>query len=192
MAQYLRENQGLDAVELGFGVPGQIQLFGSLCRSYTLVDVVDRREGMDCPDTVRFQKADLDQDFPFEDGTFDVMIAMMIIEHLYDPFHSFAEVARVTKPGGRIFVNLPNIASIKCRLQLLQGKMPVTSSPNWFEKRCWDGNHLHYFTVADTKRLAEHCGLKLVALHPVGKNLALKTAMPELFCHEISFEFVHA
>ena len=37
--------------------------------------------------------------------------------------------------------------------------MPVTSSPDWFEKSEWDGNHLHNFTVSDTIRLsAKKCG----------------------------------
>lgn len=86
-------------------------------------------------------------------------------------------------------MNLPNIGSIKCRWALLQGRMPVTSSPDWFEKREWDGNHLHYFTVADTLKLADLFALKSETVHPVGSALFIKKALPSLFCHEISFGF---
>jgi hypothetical protein len=67
--------------------------------------------------------------------------------------------------------------------------MPVTSSANWFETREWDGNHLHYFTMSDTLRLAALTGLKLDAYFPVGTWLWLKRLSPSLFCHEISFAF---
>ena len=122
-------------------------------------------------------------------GSVDCTIAMMIIEHLFDPFHSFRAVARITKRGGKAFINLPNIASIRCRLQLLTGQMPITSSYDWYEKREWDGNHLHYFTMADTVRLADLNGLRLDAIHSVGRLQSLKKVRPQLFCHEISYEF---
>ena len=112
---------------------------------------------------------------------------MMIIEHLYDPFRAFRELGRVLRPGGCAFVNLPNIASIKCRLQLLAGRMPVTSSPNWYELRQWDGGHLHYFTVELVRRLAAANGLRLEAVYPVGNLRWLKRLRPSLLCHEISY-----
>ena len=131
----------------------------------------------------------MNEDFPLPDNAFDAVIAMMVIEHLFDPFHSFQEVFRITRPGGRIFINLPNIGSIRCRLQLLRGQLPITSSIDWFEKREWDGNHLHYFTVSEVTRLAELVGLRLEKVFAVGNALALKRLRPSLFCHEISYVF---
>jgi 2-polyprenyl-3-methyl-5-hydroxy-6-metoxy-1,4-benzoquinol methylase len=131
----------------------------------------------------------LNEDFPFEDQQFDVVIAMMIVEHLFDPFHSFRDLARICRKGGSVLVNLPNIAAIRCRLSLLFGRMPVTSSRDWFEKREWDGNHLHYFTIADTIRVAELVGLRLRKTYSVGAARALKNLAPSLFCHEVSFVF---
>jgi len=103
---------------------------------------------------------------------------------------SFRELARILKIGGHAFVNLPNIASIRCRLSLLAGKMPITSSRDWFEKREWDGNHLHYFTIADVTRLASLFGFHLEAIHPVGRLRLLKKLRPALLCHEISYVFL--
>ena len=40
---------------------------------------------------------------PFQDGTFDAVIAYAVVEHLYNPFVAAAEVARVLKSGGIFF-----------------------------------------------------------------------------------------
>lgn len=186
---HLQKHPFANVAELGFGSPRLLGALANGCAEYTIVDIVDRTGNVALPTNTQFQKADLCDDFPFPDESFDVTIAMMIVEHLFDPFHSFREIARITKKGGKVFVNLPNIASIRCRLQLLAGRMPVTSSSDWFKKREWDGNHLHYFTVRDTRRLAAGSGLRLDTLHPVGKHPWLKRMRPTLFCHEISFEF---
>jgi len=174
---------------MGYGGRGIIEFLAPYASEYHIVDIVDRTGAGDLPDNVRAYQANLDNPFPFDDGQFDCLIALMVIEHMYDPFHAFSEAARVTRVGGDLFINLPNIASLKCRLQLLFGKMPVTSSPKWFDNREWDGNHLHYFTVDDVRRLGAINGLELVDVVPVGRMIPLKAIRPQLFCHEITYRF---
>jgi ubiquinone/menaquinone biosynthesis C-methylase UbiE len=41
---------------------------------------------------------------PFTNGAFDVVMSNSIIHHIPDPFAVFAEMARVVKPGGLLFV----------------------------------------------------------------------------------------
>jgi SAM-dependent methyltransferase len=182
--QYLAANVDRDVVELGFGNPAVPIALASLCKTYQVVDIVDQRGDVDSPPNLLFTKADLNDDFPFSDEQFDDSVAMMVIEHLFDPFHSFREIARITRRGGRVLVNLPNIASIRCRAQLLMGNMPVTSCTDWYEKREWDGNHLHYFTVQDTLRVAKQSGLKIEEIFPVGNHLGWKRLWPSLLCHK--------
>src|SRR6059058_600083 len=43
--------------------------------------------------------ADLDDALPFEDGSFDVVVAGELLEHLRDPRRVFSEVLRVVRPG---------------------------------------------------------------------------------------------
>lgn len=187
--EHLSRTPNACVVDLGFGTTHLLSDLASLCRSYTIVDVIDRTDGVALPSNTYFKQADLNQDFPFESQTFDCTVAMMIVEHLFDPFHAFHEITRITKRGGKIFINLPNIAAIKCRLQLAVGKLPITSSHDWFNKREWDGNHLHYFTVKEVIRLAQLQGLTFDALFPVGKWPWLKQISPGLLCHEISYGF---
>lgn len=46
-------------------------------------------------------------DLPFEDGTFDVVIAQAVLEHVVDPPRCVAEMHRVLKPGGLVYAETP-------------------------------------------------------------------------------------
>ncbi|HEY9225988.1 MAG TPA: class I SAM-dependent methyltransferase [Gemmatimonadaceae bacterium] len=45
---------------------------------------------------------------PFATGSFDMVTANMVVEHLPDPHRQFREIARVLKPGGRFVFHTPN------------------------------------------------------------------------------------
>lgn len=45
---------------------------------------------------------------PFADETFDLVFSNEVIEHVQDDAHYAAEMARVTRPGGRILLFCPN------------------------------------------------------------------------------------
>lgn len=183
----LRDPSGLRAIELGFGSVSRATLFHSMFASFEAADISATRllDGQSV--SFAYRDVNLDEDWPWADASLDVVIAMMVFEHLFDPFHSFRELARILAPGGQAFVNLPNVGALSCRLQLLAGGMPVTSSPNWFERREWDGGHLHLFTIDLVRRVAELYGLRIAALYPVGRLVAVKRLWPSLLCHEISF-----
>jgi SAM-dependent methyltransferase len=86
---------------------------------------------------------DLNSSWPFADGEFDVVSALAVVEHLFDPYFISAEMARLCRPGGHVLVEVPNIAYLKYRLSLLTGVFPLTSG----DPIGWDGGHIHYFTV---------------------------------------------
>ena len=44
---------------------------------------------------------------PFESGTFDCTTSFDVLEHLEDDRKALAELLRVTRPGGLVFVNVP-------------------------------------------------------------------------------------
>jgi SAM-dependent methyltransferase len=52
---------------------------------------------------VEFRAADL-MGLPFDDGTFDVVHAHQVLQHLTDPVGALREMARVTRPGGLVAV----------------------------------------------------------------------------------------
>ena len=46
-------------------------------------------------------------DIPFEDGTFDGVIAQAVLEHVADPYRVVSELHRVLKPGGIAYAETP-------------------------------------------------------------------------------------
>lgn len=133
----IADPSSLTAIELGFGSPACAAALAARFADYCALDVAAERIAGSASLPFRCVPADLNEDWPVPDDAADMVIAMMIIEHLFDPFHAFAEIARILKPGGLAFVNLPNVGSIRCRLRLLAGALPVTSSSDWFENRQW-------------------------------------------------------
>lgn len=186
---HLAAHRGGRLLELGYGNVRNAGLYARWTDAAVLADIVDRTGGAALPDNVSVIRGDFNRDWPLAEGSFDVVVASNVFEHLFDPFHSFAELARVLRPGGIAFVGLPLVTSLRRRLALLAGRMPVTSEAAWFDKRCWDGGHLHLFTIADTRRCAALHGLDCVAVTPCGRHARIKALWPSLLCAELTFHF---
>jgi ubiquinone/menaquinone biosynthesis C-methylase UbiE len=87
-----------------------------------------------------------EQDIPWPDASFDVVVSDSAIEHLFDPARPFGELARVLKPGGTFILCLPNIAHWRHRWLLLWGKFPyIPASPT-------DFTHLRFFTLNEIRQ----------------------------------------
>jgi 2-polyprenyl-3-methyl-5-hydroxy-6-metoxy-1,4-benzoquinol methylase len=89
---------------------------------------------------------------PYENNFFDVVIAGEIIEHIYDTDFFLEEIYRILKPGGKVLVSTPNIASLGRRLFLLFGINPIIElSPNESDS----SGHIRYFTFKTLRRLLQ-------------------------------------
>ena len=51
---------------------------------------------------------DLREQLPFDDATFDGVVAKDVLEHLDDPVSAVREIRRVLRPGGRVFASSPD------------------------------------------------------------------------------------
>jgi len=138
---------------------------------------------------VELLEGNFSEDFPIEDNSVDCLVMMMVIEHLFDPFHSFSEIYRTLSNDGVAFINLPLVTSFKNRLRLLFGRLPETSIEyeEWFAEKEWDGNHLHYFSIESIKKICAKFNLEIIKITPVGKFIFLKKINPSLLSNEISF-----
>jgi SAM-dependent methyltransferase len=47
------------------------------------------------------------EQLPFDDGSFDLVTALDVVEHLDDDLAAIREVARVLRPGGRVLMTVP-------------------------------------------------------------------------------------
>jgi 2-polyprenyl-6-hydroxyphenyl methylase/3-demethylubiquinone-9 3-methyltransferase len=85
-------------------------------------------------------------------GRFDVVTALDVIEHTFDPGQVLAELASLVSTGGVLIVSVPNIGCIVGRLHLLLGQLPHRQSG------LFDFGHIRWFTRSNlgsyTKKLA--------------------------------------
>jgi hypothetical protein len=185
----IRYPSSLQAVEWGFGNMSRLAVLTKMFKSYTALDIATEAVIGNNRFQADIRNCNLNVDLDIPSETFDVSIAMMVIEHLFDPFHSFREIARITKSSGLVFVNLPLVTGIKNRARLLFGQLPVTSAAEWWQYQEWDGGHLHYFNMEHVRRLGATYGLQLERTYPVGRFSKLKRVAPTLLCSELSFVF---
>lgn len=79
---------------------------------------------------IRFIAADFNETSPFEDGSFDCVTCLEMIEHVENPFALLRELYRVLKPGGTLVISTPNILNIRSRLRfLLEGNYDYFKYP---------------------------------------------------------------
>jgi len=84
---------------------------------------------------------------PFRSGTFDKVICAEVMEHVHDYRAAAREIARVTKPGGRVAVTIPTATSEHIYLRL---------SDEYFES---PGGHIRIFSPRALARGLAAAGL---------------------------------
>jgi SAM-dependent methyltransferase len=124
------------------------------------------------------------EDLRSEDGTFDAVIMMQLIEHLEDPRAACERVRALLRPGGVFILETPNVAGLDYRL---------------FRGRWWAPYHFprhwNLFSTASLQRLLHETGFSveqtdflintsswIISLH----NLLLDCGYPDWlvrFCH---------
>jgi SAM-dependent methyltransferase len=104
------------------------------------------------------QWLDISNGLPFADGSFDVVVASEVFEHLPWPHQAAQEVARVLRPGGRFVGSVPNAFRLKNRLLFLVGKE--------FEV---DPTHLRHFSPASLKQMLDASFTHIQIIPAIGR-----------------------
>ncbi len=105
---------------------------------------------------LEFQLAPIDGPLPAADGSFDLLWASEVIEHVADTARWLSEVRRVLSPGGRVLLTTPSHG----RLRLLLGGAPRFSPPL--------GDHLHLYTRRSLAELLGEFGFAVVRVRASG------------------------
>jgi SAM-dependent methyltransferase len=116
--------------------------------------------------------ADLDESLPFEDDSFDAVVAGELLEHLRDPRRIVADVRRVLRPGGTFVASVPNAYRLKNRVRFALGRKPED-----------DPTHLQMFAPSDIRTLLN--GFEEPQLHFIAGRLVPLHA--RLFANDIVF-----
>ncbi|MDA8117519.1 MAG: class I SAM-dependent methyltransferase [Actinomycetota bacterium] len=89
------------------------------------------------------RQADLDSfEFPWEDASFDCIVAADVLEHLRDPWRVLREAHRLLARYGVIIVGIPNAGSVEIISALIQGRF------DYEDAGLLDRTHLRFFTRA--------------------------------------------
>jgi len=132
----------------------------TLCHMYELrpdlkfasVDIAGRPERT--PTNTSFARANLESDkLPWPDGSFDGITCMHVVEHLRTMTNLWDEIARLLKPGGRVYVETPGMQSVTTQSppESLRGKITL----NFYD----DPTHIHPVPVATLASAAQRVGL---------------------------------
>jgi SAM-dependent methyltransferase len=122
-------------------------------------------------------KLAVDRFLPFEKGSFDMVMAHNVLDHLHhSPRDLMNDLVELIKPDGYLFVTLPNAANIKKRIFLLLGKtnMPSFDSYYWYPGG-WRG-HVREYVKDDLRKLTTYLHLDIVELR--GCHHMLKKVPP--------------
>ncbi len=99
----------------------------------------------------------------FPDGCFDIVHVREVLEHVRDPLALLVETRRVLRPGGLLYVQVPND---------LEGYRRLVFSRVWWLIPPY---HLWYFTFASLERLLARVGLTVRVRGTLGLGVGVDT-----------------
>lgn len=129
-------------------------------------------ENCKLPDTPGY--IDLQQPFPIPDNSVDMVVLQEVLEHLPNQAFALAEIARILKPGGELFLTTPTRSSLISKIahlgfesENLRAAPEGESSGVWLDKK--DGRkyfgHLFLIGVQQLRALALIGGFKSMRVH---------------------------
>lgn len=102
--------------------------------------------------------------WPFEDGTFDVILCTEVLEHLaMHPFHVFREARRCLREGGIFCLSTPNAACYDSCYSVLNGLSPYTFGYYHPHFGVY-GHHNREYVVPEIQSLGSCTGLETIML----------------------------
>jgi len=107
------------------------------------IDVVPKRYEQAMARSIRVIEADLNNPFPFEDNSVDVVHSNQVIEHILNLNSFISEIHRVLKPGGYAIVSTENLSSWHNIFALLFGFQPFSLTNIAFGKTIGNPLTLH-------------------------------------------------
>ncbi|HEY3352054.1 MAG TPA: methyltransferase domain-containing protein [Polyangia bacterium] len=122
---------------------------------------------------VRLAHGDVEA-LPFDDGSFDLVLAIGVLGYLLRDDRALAELRRVLRPGGYVIVNVTNqwsLAELLSTARIKLGRVlsgqphedgPGTLTSRWIRDHSPTGLHYKYYDLRAFERRMQRQGLQLV------------------------------
>jgi 2-polyprenyl-3-methyl-5-hydroxy-6-metoxy-1,4-benzoquinol methylase len=145
------------------------------------VDVADEplRRARAANPGLRTQLIDGEGEWEIADGSFDVVWAGEVIEHVADTSRWLSEVRRVLRSGGRLLLSTPQLG----RVQLLSAALSGRAFAARFDPQ---GDHLRHYDRATLSALISAFGFERLSVTPAG---GLPGARPLLLASAVRARF---
>ena len=157
-------------------------------------------------------EADLEQGLPPEvDGSYDVVVAADVLEHVRTPTQILRDVRGLLAPGGSVLVSVPNFGHWYPRMRVALGLF------DYDRRGILDRDHVRFFTRRSFERLVGKSGFRIarrsstglpvevidrggqgkaasgLAARALGRlDHAAVAARPQLFAYQFVYELVPA
>ena len=136
-------------------------------------------------------------ELPFEPHSFDLILALDVLEHLVDPWSVVPRLHGLLKPGGHLIASIPNVAHYSVSLPLLRGRWDYVRSG------ILDATHLRFFVQDSVEKLLTCSGLAVDKADPVirvpwdlhrvigwRRNQRLTSLAARMFPHPFTYQFL--
>jgi len=96
------------------------------------------------------------------DDKYDIILCLMVLEHIKSPDNLIKEIIRVSKNGSLVIFSIPNIISFVSRLRIILGQLPLAIKQ--------DKTHIKFYRKAELKNLFKNYNQK-VSVHPTSFSI---------------------
>lgn len=157
-------NRAILEIGCGDGATGAYAKESHRCGTYVGVELVPSAAALAETRIDRVYSGNIENlDLSEPRGSFDVLIAGEVLEHLVDPWAVLRRLSAYLRPGAIVFASSPNVAHYSVILMLLKGDWTLA------DKGRMDRTHLRWFTPKSYAGMFEDCGFGVVSVEPLRK-----------------------
>lgn len=146
-----------------------------LAKSAQVMGVDPSKEGIcranEAYPTLKLELGSAYDDLAEKYGTFDMVVSLEVVEHVYDPRRYARTLASLLKPGGIAVISTPYHGYLKNLARAVTGKLDDHFTA------LWDGGHIKFWSIRTLSILLREAGLKIIRFERVGRVPQLAKSM---------------